>query len=98
MKLKSLLKVTCAPKLTVTVESNRKYYSYDIDYTSNEPKIVNELFTRDTTTNCIPKEVLEREVTYVNTTDKGCLVITCATKETIRRLAKEIEEERKRGE
>ena len=55
MKLKSLLKVTCAPKLTVTVENNRRYYSYDIDYTSNEPKIVNELFTRDTTTNCIPK-------------------------------------------
>lgn len=81
MKLKTLLKVTIATKIDVTVEVEQgKVFDYYIDYLSNNEVKDGYLCRWCRSKVDLPKEVLNREVTYVHTNKEGALVIDCYLK------------------
>lgn len=83
MKLKSVLNKGVAVKYHIVVETPERYKLYDVDYLAKETGIT--LNTDDVMVcDCfahIPKEVLDREVTFIGTNKRdGGLEISCLLK------------------
>lgn len=69
MKLKTLLKTVNAVKMTITVQTDGKYFDYDIDQLSNEPVFKTVGYMRCNSRIYIPQYVLDRNVTFVDVHD-----------------------------
>lgn len=69
MKLKTLLKVVNATKISITVQTDGEYHDYDIDYVNNKELVNVGSYTKCRTVLDLPKAVTDREVTFVNVHD-----------------------------
>ena len=92
MKLRDLLEVVVAPKMDITVENAGGFHHYVIDYTSDEPTHELGRYTYGCTARCIPEEVLDREVTYINATKAGVLTLFVYNSETIEQIMEQMAE------
>lgn len=83
MKLKSILNKGVAVKYHITVEMPERYKLFDVDFLAKETGIT---LNTDNTMRCdcftyLPKEVLDREVTFIGTNrHDGALEISCLLK------------------
>lgn len=81
MKLKTVLKATIATKFDVNVETETgTFFTYYVDYLNNEEVKDGYLCRWCRSKVDIPKEVLNREVRFINARKDGTLTIDCFLK------------------